>query len=520
MLNKLIKYRTDILICSAAIVAYFLAAEVELFEEFYEFSRSHEDWDLDELVLVYVVGAAVLPILLFRGRMRLKRALKAVTVAEKSAQHAARHDALTGLFNRRYFSEILRDAIRDASPTKVPVVLLLDLDRFKVINDLRGHACGDQVLQEVTRIILNCCREGDSPSRLGGDEFAVLIKDTSDFAGATSLARRLLTAIGEPIKMDGWHASVGASIGICGWCEGDDAEALVRNADQAMYKVKENGRGRYTFYNADLGEELKKQALLEEELKLAVKNQDIEPHFQPIVDISDGNVQGFEVLSRWTSPTLGPVRPDIFITLAEDMGLIDAITWQVMRKTLETAATWDNDLFIAFNLSPHLFNEDLLLNIKWLLSESNFDPKRIEIEITENAVIDSMGDAKKALDALKELGIRISLDDFGTGFSSLATLSQLPFDKIKIDRSFVTELDAIPQNAKIVGAILALAKSLEIDVTAEGIETEEELGFLSRGECVQGQGFLFSKPLAAEAVSNYLAQSRGMGRDPSNLRAS
>ncbi len=311
--------------------------------------------------------------------------------------------------------------------------------------------------------------------------------------------------------MDGWQATVGASIGVCAWRTGDDSASIVRNADQAMYKAKQEGRNRYAFFNEDLGDELRRQAQLEDELKSAVSAQDIEPFFQPIVDIASGQVRGFEVLSRWTSPTFGSVRPDVFIALAEDIGLIDAITWQVMRKALKIAAGWDDDLFVAFNMSPYLFNEDLVPTITWHLSEARFDAHRLEIEITENAVINNVNEAKEALDALKDLGIRISLDDFGTGFSSLATLSKLPFDKIKIDKSFVSDLDEEPQNAKIVAAILALAKSLEINVTAEGIETQTELGFLTEKECFQGQGYLFSKPMAAGSVANFLEDMSDAG---------
>lgn len=504
MFMKLKKLWVDLAVCSLAVIAYFVAAEAELFEEFYEFSRAHEDWDLDELILVYAVGAVLLPVLLLRSKSRLKRAMKAVTMAEETAQHAARHDPLTGLHNRRYFAELLENAIDQATKDAKPVVLLLDLDRFKAINDLRGHDVGDRVLQEVSSRIIECCGDGGIAARLGGDEFAILLNDTQELEGSISLARRLLKVIGEPIHVRGWQMTVGASIGICGWCAGEDCSAVVRNADQAMYKAKEQGRNRYAFFNEDLGDELKRQALLEAELKAAVSARDIEPFFQPIIDITNGEVSGFEVLSRWTSPTLGPVRPDQFIALAEDIGLIDALTWQVMRKSLKIASEWDNDYFLAFNLSPYLFNDELVQNVTWHLSEAQFEAHRIEIEITENAVIDNMGEAKQALDALKELGIRISLDDFGTGFSSLATLSKLPFDTIKIDKSFVTELDSTSQNAKIVGAILALAKSLEINVTAEGIETEKELKFLTNRACTHGQGYLFSKPMDENAVSEFL----------------
>jgi len=505
MLKLIKKFWVDFTICSTAVVAYYFSAEAELFEDFYEFSRSHEDWELDEIILVYMIGAIALPVLLLRSKSRLRRAMKAVTIAEENAQHAARHDPLTGLHNRRYFSELLENAIKQPKPDAIPVVLLFDLDRFKAINDLRGHAIGDRVLQEVSARVVACCGDNGTVARLGGDEFAILLHDNAEFEGSISLSRRLLTAIGEPIYLEGWQLSVGASIGVCGWSTGEDSAAVVRNADQAMYKAKEEGRNRYAFFNEDLGDELKRQALLEGELKAAVSAEKIEPYFQPIVDISSGQLSGFEVLSRWSSPTFGSVRPDVFIALAEDIGLIDAITWQTMRKSLELASQWGDEFFLAFNLSPYLFNDELVQNITWYLSEANFEAHRVEIEITENAVIHNMDEAKQALDALKELGIRISLDDFGTGFSSLATLSKLPFDKIKIDKSFVTELEATSQNAKIVGAILALAKSLEINVTAEGIETEEELGFLTERACTHGQGFLFSEPMDVDAVSKFLS---------------
>ncbi|MCK0096867.1 EAL domain-containing protein [Yoonia sp. F2084L] len=520
MLNRIKAYWIDALVCLVGVIAYIFAAEAEAFEAFFEFSRSHEDWDLDEIILVYAIGAAILPFLLFRANKRLRAAMRDASEAKNNAQHAARHDALTGLYNRRYFSELLDAATENVTQDEVPTVLLLDLDRFKAVNDLRGHESGDLVLQEVTRRIQKCCGSDDKVARLGGDEFAILILDNLKFTGSTRLARRLLTEIGEPVEFDGWLANIGSSIGISRWHQGEDAQSMIRNADQAMYRAKQQGRGRYAFFDKDLGDELHKQALLEAELKAAVAEMSFEPHFQPIVDINDGSVCGFEVLSRWNSPTLGPVRPDEFILLAEDMGLINAITWQVMRKALKLAAEWDENLFIAFNLSPRLFDDELLENIKWQLSESKIAPNRIEIEITENAVIGNIGEAKKALDALKELGMQISLDDFGTGFSSLATLSKLPFDKIKIDKSFVSHVETTPQNAKIVTAILALARSMDIKVTAEGIETDEALSFLSDRQCRQGQGFLFAKAMDAKAVSDFLGRTDGLLNDMAARQAS
>ncbi|WP_187432347.1 hypothetical protein ROLI_014300 [Roseobacter fucihabitans] len=519
MRNTIGTYNIEILVCIVAVVAYFFAAEAEAFEAFFEFSRSHEDWDLDEMILIYTIGAAVLPFLLIRANKRLRQAISAASDAEKSAQHAARHDTLTGLYNRRYFYQLLNEAIQDVTREDVPAVFLLDLDRFKAVNDLRGHESGDLVLQEITKRIQRCCGKGCHISRLGGDEFAILLSDDPHFKTSTSLARRLLREIGEPIHINGWTATVGSSIGICHWREGENPHSIVRHADQAMYKAKAEGRGRYAFFDKNLGDELQRQALLEAELRTAVSQMDIEPFFQPIINIDDGQVCGLEVLSRWTSPTLGPVQPDVFIQLAEDMGLIGSITWQSMRKALKLASEWDDTVFIAFNLSPRLFDDELLQNIQWQLAESGLAPSRLEIEITESAVIGNIEEAKKSLDALKDLGVRISLDDFGTGFSSLATLSKLPFDKIKIDKSFVTGVDDTPQNAKIVSAILALAQSMEISVTAEGIETDADLDFLSVRDCRQGQGYLFAKALDPQSVSNFLEQTNGSSTGKPSLKA-
>ncbi len=502
-------YWFELVACLVGAIAFVISAELEAFEEFYEFSRSHESWELDELILIYAIGAIILPVFLLRAKSRLKAALKAVTAAEERAQHIARHDALTGLFNRRCLHELLDKAIAHARTDKWPAILLMDLDRFKAVNDLRGHQTGDLILQAVAQKLRTCCPEDCSVARLGGDEFAILMPEINSPAEAARIARQILTEFENPIKIGNWLSTVGISIGIGSWHTGDDAQTLLRNADQAMYRAKKDGRGRFAFFDQDLGDELHKQALMETELRKAVDNREIQPYFQPIVDIETSKICGFEVLSRWTSKSLGPIRPDVFIQLAEDTGLIGAITWQVMHKSLLLASEWGDDIFIAFNLSPRLFNEELLENIKWHLAETSFPPHRVEIEITENAVIDNMDDARKALDALKDLGICISLDDFGTGFSSLATLSKLPFDKIKIDKSFVTEVENEPQNAKIVSAILALATSLDIKVTAEGIETDDDLAFLAQRACRQGQGYLFARPLDAKSAKAYLSQAMG-----------
>ncbi|MEO0913876.1 MAG: EAL domain-containing protein, partial [Pseudomonadota bacterium] len=452
LLAKLKAYWVEILIILFGVVLFEIAAVFEALELFYEFSRAHEDWELDEIFVFFLVATMVLPVYLWHSNRRLKRALQAKSVAEERATHLARHDALTGLHNRLHLMEHLGAMIDTADgEAGVPAVLLLDLDQFKQLNDQQGHETGDRTLQEVAGRLVSACHEGEKAFRLGGDEFALVLQDSAALDLSTSLARRILTEFQKPFMAFDAAIDLGVSIGIAQWEAGLNVDELIKQADQAMYFAKVGGKGQYAYFDAALGARLDEQAAFEQALRRAIELREIVPYFQPFVDIDSRELKGFEVLSRWERPDGEVITPDRFITLAEDLGLIGAMTWQVLREACATAAAWEGELSLAFNLSPKQFGDDALhLKILRILEETGFPPERLEIEITENAIIEDVAAAKVAMNSLKALGVRVSLDDFGTGFSSLATLSHLPFDKLKIDRSFISSVQEHPQNKKIV----------------------------------------------------------------------
>jgi diguanylate cyclase (GGDEF)-like protein len=491
------------------------AVYFEAFEHFYNFSRLHEDWEIDEILTGFAMLAAFLPIFLVRWNRRLILANRAITLAKDRADHVALHDPLTGLHNRRYLQILTENGAKQGceDPQNTAMsVLLIDLDRFKPINDLRGHDAGDDLLRQVAKRLVEVCSDHYQVIRLGGDEFAVLTTAAASEQSNSRLARRLQTAISAPFYIDAWTATISCSIGIATWAEGMSASDLLRNADQAMYRAKALGRGTYVHFDDDFGAEVRDQAGLEADFRLAVEQGHITPYFQPIHDIETGALSGFEVLSRWHHPTRGFVPPDRFIPLAEDLGLIGKLSDMVLSEACGDLASWNTDLGLSFNLSPSQFGDlTLPARIYGILQSHGLEGSRLEIEITERAVV---ADFDKALVIITELcafGIRISMDDFGTGTSSLATLARLPFSKIKIDRSFIADIQNMPLNAKIVSGVLALAASLSLDVTAEGIETAEELEFLKSHSCTLGQGYLFSRPVPAAEISFILQAANAPG---------
>ena len=482
-----------------------VAVYFQMFEEFYAFSRTHENWEIDEVLTGFVAASAMLPLFLVRWNRRLALANKEIASAKQHADHVALHDPLTGLHNRRYL-QLLTDKVTQqgwADPHHATMsVLLIDLDRFKPINDLRGHDAGDALLREVAKRLSDVCGGPHHVIRLGGDEFAVLVMLPVNDESNSRLARRIQTAIGCPFEFDGWTATISCSIGIATWSEGMPTSDLLRNADQAMYRAKALGRGTYVHFDDELGAEVRDQASLEADFRIAVEQGHIVPFFQPIHDIETGILSGFEVLSRWHHPTRGFVPPDRFIPLAEDLGLIGKLSDKVLSEACSNLAAWNTDLGLSFNLSPSQFGDlSLPARIYGILQSYGLDGSRLEIEITERAVVADFDKALVIITELCALGIRISMDDFGTGTSSLATLARLPFSKIKIDRSFIADIQNMPLNAKIVSGVLALAASLSLDVTAEGIETAEELDFLKSHNCTLGQGYLFSRPVPAAEIS-------------------
>jgi diguanylate cyclase (GGDEF)-like protein len=391
-------------------------------------------------------------------------------------------------------------------------VLVLDLDRFKPVNDLRGHAAGDTVLCEVARRLTDTLRKNDTVARLGGDEFAIIAAaDTHAHAdGAMLLAARLLGAIREPIDVDGTPVEIGASIGIARCpADGLEAEALLRAADIAMYRAKREARGTFRFFEQSMDEELRAQAQLEVDLKEAIARQEVCPHYQPLIDMQDNRVFGFEILARWTHKERGDVPPDVFIPVAEQLGLIPELTSSLLRRACRDAVQWSiDDIRLSLNIAPgQLKDARLPGQILAILREEGFPASRLEIEITETALVGDIDAARMVLRALQAEGIRVALDDFGTGYSSLYHLRELKFDKVKIDKSFVQSMQQNNESDRIVDAILGLARSLGMPAVAEGIEDQAALYRLADKGCQYGQGFHFGKAMSSERANAFLQET-------------
>jgi diguanylate cyclase (GGDEF)-like protein len=427
--------------------------------------------------------------------------------AQQQIFHMARHDALTNLPNRALFRERLERALHAAKRGDLLAVLCLDLDHFKEINDSLGHPVGDALLKEVARRLSSSMSEQDTVARLGGDEFAiVLFRHGSDAAAASALAGRLVEEIAAPYDVGGHHLVIGVSIGVSLAPEdGNNPDQLLKNADLALYRAKADGRGTYRFFEAGMDARAQARRLLELDLRMAVRRDEFEVHYQPIVDVSRERTVSFEALVRWRHPQRGPIAPLNFIPLAEETGLIVQLGETVLRKACKEAAGWSDEIGVAVNLSPVQFkNPNLVSSVKSALEDSGLAPCRLELEITESVLLQNSEATLATLHELRSHGVRISLDDFGTGYSSLSYLRSFPFDKIKIDRSFVQDLASRDDSMAIVRAVTGLGRSLGIVTTAEGVETAEQFELLRQEGCTQVQGYLFSKPRPAGDVPQML----------------
>ncbi|MGL9616460.1 EAL domain-containing protein [Bradyrhizobium sp. U531] len=430
--------------------------------------------------------------------------------AQAKISHMARHDALTGLSNRVLFHEQLEQGLRRTGSGDQLAVLCLDLDHFKDINDSLGHPIGDALLKEVGRRLKAAVGEGDTVARLGGDEFAVVQIGRSEEAAARSLAGRLVEVTSAPYEIDDHQILIGVSIGISlAPQDGSNPDELLKNADLALYRAKADGRGTYRFFETGMDARAQARRLLEMDLRAALQRSEFEAYYQPIRDVVSGRVVAFEALLRWNHPQRGLISPIDFIPLAEETGLILQLGEFVLRAACADAATWPEDVDLAVNLSPVQFkNPNLIASVTDALSASGLDARRLELEITESVLLQNSEATLATLHELRTMGVRISLDDFGTGYSSLSYLRSFPFDKIKIDRSFVSELATRDDSMAIIRAVTGLGRSLGIVTTAEGVENDAQLELLRREGCDQAQGYLFSKPRPASDVTIMLGRPR------------
>jgi diguanylate cyclase (GGDEF)-like protein/PAS domain S-box-containing protein len=422
--------------------------------------------------------------------------------AERQINYMARHDALTGIANRTVLVERMEEALaRLHHRGSGFAVFMLDLDLFKTVNDSLGHPVGDALLKAVARRLSGCIRDIDTVARLGGDEFAILTPLGGDpreeTVGAT--AKQLLDAVATPYDVDGDQIDIGTSIGIALAPEhGSDAGELMKHADQALYKAKAEGRGAFRFFEDAMGVEASARRTLQMDLRAALcdeENDQLELHYHPIVCIETREIISCEALVRWRHPERGMIPPGDFIPLAEETGLINPIGERVLRKACRDAATWPEHIKVSVNFSPVQFRKAGQIDmLRQVLAECGLAPERLEVEITESVLLHGNAENIKTLRQLRDLGAAVVLDDFGTGYSSLSYLRIFPFDKIKIDRSFVHELSGSPDSAAIVLAVANLGRNLGMKTVAEGIETEEQLALARTAGCTNGQGFLFGRP--------------------------
>ncbi|WP_108259845.1 EAL domain-containing protein [Mangrovicoccus ximenensis] len=442
--------------------------------------------------------------------------------AEDRIRRLARHDPLTGLPNRLCFRETIESALEAASPDLPVAIMFIDLDRFKHVNDTLGHPVGDGLLRQVANRLTWAAGEGDVVARLGGDEFAVINRGRSQPADALALGDRIIEQLVSPFDIDGHHVQIGGSVGIAvAPLQGDTADEIQRNADLALYAVKEAGKGHCRVFDPSMND--RQQALheLEQALRAALEADAFTVAYQPLCDLATGHICGAEALLRWHHPLRGEMPPAEFIPLAEELRLIRPIGAKVLGMACRAAAEWPGDIKVSVNLSPQQIHDgDIAAEVMAAIAESGLDPHRLELEITEGVLLQDTGKTLSSLHALRDHGISIALDDFGTGYSSLRYLRAFPFDRVKIDAAFVRGLPSDTSAATIIEAICTLCSSFGIAVTAEGIETPDQLEFVRDAGCMIGQGFHFARPMPDTDFREFLRQSTGpVGGDDWRQRA-
>ncbi|HKO17763.1 MAG TPA: EAL domain-containing protein, partial [Acidobacteriaceae bacterium] len=445
------------------------------------------------------------------GTMGIARDITDRKQAEARIHYMALHDALTGLPNRVLLQERLTQAIALANRNRNGVaVLMLDLDRFKNINDSLGHYIGDRLLEHVSTRLKACLRKSDIVARFGGDEFVFCLPAVTDTQGVERVAKKILTTLAEPFQIEGHELKIGASLGICQYpINGESPETLLQSADAAMYEAKTKGRGIYCFFTPELSEEAKRRQKLEKDLHKACARGEFILHYQPQVSAVSGRITGMEALLRWNHPEQGMISPNQFIPLLEELGLMVEVGQWVIRTACLQNVAWQNaglpPIRMAVNVSAQQFHRgDIAGSVEAVLSETGLDPKWLELELTESLTLDESEVTIRIMHDLKRIGVGLSLDDFGTGWSSLSYLRRFPLDRLKIDRSFMRDIVSQPAAEAVVRSIMSLARNLGLTCVGEGVETRQQLEYLQKHMCPEVQGFLYSPALPAADCAQLL----------------
>jgi diguanylate cyclase (GGDEF)-like protein/PAS domain S-box-containing protein len=469
----------------------------------------------------FPIESSVSPIIsdgVVSGWVIVFRDVSAALAMAEQMTHSFEHDSLTGLPNRLLLKDRIDQAIATAPRHERQVaVLFLDLDGFKYINDSLGHPTGDKLLQSIAKRLVGCVRTSDTVSRQGGDEFVVLLTESRQWEDAVVVAERILKAVAQSHPIDNHDLHVTTSIGVSVYPDdGEDAETLIRNADIAMYQAKEKGRNSYQFFKPAMNVRAVERQSIESSLRSAVKNGEFVLRYQPKVDLQTGLITGAEALIRWNHPLRGELAPGMFVSIAEDSGLIRQIGRWVLREACEQARAWLDEglppISIAVNVSAvELSDETYVQRLYATLSETGMDPSNLELELTESVLMRHAHSAAIILQALRKTGIQVALDDFGTGYSSLSYLRDFPIDSLKIDRSFVDEVTSVVEDTSIVKAVISMARNLGLRVVAEGVENMDQLEFLRAQACDEAQGYFFSRPVDPDAFAELLRSGFGPG---------
>jgi diguanylate cyclase (GGDEF)-like protein len=504
--------RDVFLLLACMATAALLAIEIDLFTNGDQMSARQREIELDEALALGALLSVGLLLMSWRLLRSQRRETQRRIEAERRARELALQDALTGLPNRRRFDQEIKAAV--SAPPRANgahAVLLLDLNGFKRVNDVYGHGTGDEVLIEVAARLQQAVREGDLAVRLGGDEFAILARQLVGAEDATSIALRVTKAFEQPVTIGSTRHDIGVGIGIALFPQdGADSAEILRKADIALYRAKSEPGSASRFFEAEMDAHMRERDLIERELRAAIAEGTVVSHFQPLIDLQSQRITGFEALARWTHPTLGEVPPERFIPIAESCGLIYQLTEALLRQATRAAAAWPPDVTLSFNISPVLLREPTLgLHVLSILGETGFSPQRLELELTESALVSDMEAAQRTLGALHAAGVRIALDDFGTGYSNLYHLRNFKVDRIKIDRSFVDRMELDPNSASLVRALMGLGHGLGLTITAEGVERPEQATALLDQGCQHAQGFLYSKAVPADVALDLLAARQG-----------